>query len=168
MPGLPVPATRCRCLDALGTACSLQRRRGLSVLRRPAHGPWRFKPSSGLLGHGQQPWLPTKQAEQDMARNSRPGAANVQRLSTLWSLCPGQGRRPQSAGGRKPQCTVGPNLEYQVPEVSIRQRRASGSSSRSFSAVAALRSCRLLAQPGPPNPSVKGTSRKRAAPYVER
>jgi hypothetical protein len=61
-----------------------------------------------------------------------------------------------------------PNLKYQMPEVSTRQRHASGQSSHSFAAVAASRSRHLLAQPGSPNISVKGTSRKRAAPYVGR
>ena len=61
-----------------------------------------------------------------------------------------------------------PNLKYQMPEVSTRQRHASGQPSKSFAAVAALRSRHLLAQPDSPNIFVKGTSRKRAAPYVGR
>jgi hypothetical protein len=65
-------------------------------------------------------------------------------------------------------CKGWPNFEYQMPEVSTRQPRASQLSSQSLSAVAVSRSGHPLAQPGSPNPSVKGTSRKRAAPYVER
>ena len=61
-----------------------------------------------------------------------------------------------------------PNLKYKVPEVSTRRRHPSVAKSQSLSAAAALRSRYLLAPPVWPNPSVKGTSRKRAAPYVER
>jgi len=61
-----------------------------------------------------------------------------------------------------------PNLKCKKPEVSTRQRRSSVAESQSLSAVAASRCGQFLALPGWPNPSVKGTSRKRAAPYVER
>jgi hypothetical protein len=61
-----------------------------------------------------------------------------------------------------------PNVKYQMPEASPRQRHASGQPSKSFAAVAALRSRHFLAQSGSPNIFVKGTSRKRAAPYVGR
>jgi hypothetical protein len=61
-----------------------------------------------------------------------------------------------------------PNLKYKMPEVSTRQRRPSVAKSQSLSAAAVSRSGYPLAQPVWPNPSVKGTSRKRAAPYVER
>jgi hypothetical protein len=60
-----------------------------------------------------------------------------------------------------------PNAECQMPTVSTRQRRAHWASSQSSSAVAALRSGCPLAQPGPPNRSVKGTC-LRQAPYLGR
>ena len=69
---------------------------------------------------------------------------------------------------QKQHCRGWPNLEHQMPEVPTRRRRASRPSSQSPSAVAASRSGHRLAQSGSPNHSVKGTSRKRAAPYVER
>ena len=61
-----------------------------------------------------------------------------------------------------------PNSERQMPEASTCQCRASGLSIQSLSVVAVSRSGHSLAQPGSPNHSVKGTSRRRAAPYVER
>jgi hypothetical protein len=56
----------------------------------------------------------------------------------------------------------------QMLEVSTTERQFQVAEIQALSAVAVSRSSRLLAQPGWPNPSVKGTSRKRAAPYVER
>ena len=53
-------------------------------------------------------------------------------------------------------------------EVPTRQRRASWLSSQASSPVVLSRSGHLAVRPDSPNPSVKGTSRKRAAPYVER
>jgi hypothetical protein len=162
MPCLPVLAAQCRCLDAVGTACSLQRRRGLSVLRRPAHGPWRFQPSSGRVGHGVGA---VETCQYSLAKNSS-ARSKRRRLSTLWSLC-----FVKATALSQPMVETsihrGPNRTRML-EVSTRQRHASERSSHSLSAVAALRSCRLLAQSGLPNWSVKGTSRKRAAPYVER
>jgi hypothetical protein len=61
-----------------------------------------------------------------------------------------------------------PSLQYQMLEVSTGERHASVAEGQALLPVAASRSGHLLAQPGWPNPSVKGTSRKRAAPYVER
>ena len=61
-----------------------------------------------------------------------------------------------------------PNLKCQMREVSTRQGRASGHSIQASSPVVLSRSGHRLVQPGPPNISVKGTSRKRAAPYVGR
>jgi hypothetical protein len=55
-----------------------------------------------------------------------------------------------------------------VLQVNAGRRRASRLSSRSLSAVVTSFFGHLLAQPELPNPSVKGTSRRRAAPYVER
>jgi hypothetical protein len=158
---------RSRRLVTKREVCSFWRRRGLSVLRRPAHGPWRFNLSSGRLGH-RSAVVAAGQEGQTWLVPEQPGSSRFERFSTLWSFCLGQGRCPQSAGGRKSECTVGLTQEHQMPEVSTRQPRASGRSSHSFSAVPALRSWRLLAQSGPPNCSVKGTSRKRAAPYVGR
>jgi hypothetical protein len=40
-----------RCVEPMGEACSLLRRLGLSVLRRPAHGQRKLQPSSCQLGH---------------------------------------------------------------------------------------------------------------------
>jgi hypothetical protein len=68
----------------------------------------------------------------------------------------------------KLHCKVGRSVKYQMPEFSRRQRSSTAAQSQSLSAVVISRSGYRLAQPGWPNPSVKGTSRKRAAPYVER
>jgi hypothetical protein len=163
---LPVPTTQCRCLETMGRACSLQRRRGLSVLRRPARGPWRFNPSSGRLGHA------FEAAAASPSSRVRLGSRTAKLMSIpasqyfveflSWSRLSPSVNRCQ-----KNTMHGWPNLECQMPEVSTRQRRASWAS-HPVSAVAPLRSCRLLAQPSSPNHSVKGTSRKRAAPYVER
>jgi hypothetical protein len=56
----------------------------------------------------------------------------------------------------------------QMLELSTAERPFQVAENQALSAVAVSRSGHLLAQPGWPNPSVKGTSRKRAAPYVER
>jgi hypothetical protein len=56
----------------------------------------------------------------------------------------------------------------QMLEVSTPERQFQVAEIQALSAVAVSRSGHLLTQPGWPNPSVKGTSRKRAAPYVER
>jgi hypothetical protein len=56
----------------------------------------------------------------------------------------------------------------QMLEVSTTEHQFQLSEIHALSAVAVSRLGHLLAQPGWPNPSVKGTSRKRAAPYVER
>jgi hypothetical protein len=56
----------------------------------------------------------------------------------------------------------------QMLELSTAERQFQVAENQALSAVAVWRSGYLLAQPGWPNPSVKGTSRKRAAPYVER
>jgi hypothetical protein len=68
----------------------------------------------------------------------------------------------------KMHCKVGRSVKYQMPEFSAPQRSSTAAQSQSLSAVVVSRSGHRLAQPGWPNPSVKGTSRKRAAPYVER
>jgi hypothetical protein len=68
----------------------------------------------------------------------------------------------------KMHCKVGRSAKYQMPELFTPQRSSTAAQSQSLSAVVVSRSGHLLAQPGWPNPSVKGTSRKRAAPYVER
>jgi hypothetical protein len=75
----------------------------------------------------------------------------------------------RSVGRReKMHCKVGRSVKYQMPELPTPQRSSTAAQSQSLSAVVVSRSGHLLAQPGWPNPSVKGTSRKRAAPYVER
>jgi hypothetical protein len=68
----------------------------------------------------------------------------------------------------KMRCKVGRSVKYQMPEFSAPQRSSTAAQSQSLSAVVVSRSGHRLVQPGWPNPSVKGTSRKRAAPYVER
>jgi hypothetical protein len=112
-----------------------------------------------------KPLLPAKRASRLALK--QPDSCKLQRLSTLWSF-----RLVKAVSLSQPMVETAmlgrPNLKYQMPDISTRQRRASRRSSGSFSAVAVVRSCRLLAQPGPPNRSVKGTSRKRAAPYVGR
>jgi hypothetical protein len=80
------------------------------------------------------------------------------------------GRAPSHLASEPRSCSSPslPSSERQMPEVSTCQRCASGLSIQSLSAVAVSRSGYPLAQPGSPNHSVKGTSRRRAAPYVER
>jgi hypothetical protein len=56
----------------------------------------------------------------------------------------------------------------QMLELSTAERQFQVAENQALPPVAVSRSGPLLAQPGWPNPSVKGTSRKRAAPYVER
>ena len=76
--------------------------------------------------------------------------------------------RSVSRRREKMHCKVGRSVKYQMPEFSAPQRSSTAAQSQSLSAVVVSRSGHRLAQPGWPNPSVKGTSRKRAAPYVER
>jgi hypothetical protein len=68
----------------------------------------------------------------------------------------------------KMHCKVGRSLKFQMPKLSTPQRTSTAAQSHSLSAVVVSRSGHRLAQSGWPNPFVKGTSRKRAAPYVER
>jgi hypothetical protein len=70
----------------------------------------------------------------------------------------------------KLHCQVWRSVKYQIPELPALQRSSTAAPSQSFSAVVLSRSGHLLAQPGGPNPSVKGTScgKPQAAPYVER
>jgi hypothetical protein len=111
---------------------------------------------------------PLRHAEQagGLALNSRL-EATFKRRGTLWGLCPGKVVAPDRPMGET-SLQGWPNLKFQVPEVSTHQRRRSVAENQAPSAVAASRSGHLLAPSGWPNPSVKGTSRKRAAPYVER
>ena len=99
---------------------------------------------------------------QEVVQSTYSSAGSMARISAA-------SRLPRLASQlQKQHCRGWPNLEHQMPEVSTRRRRASGLSSQSPSAVAVSRSGHPLAQPGSPNHSVKGTSRWRAAPYVER
>jgi len=142
--------------------CTHQPRRGLSVLRRPTLGRRQLKPSSCQLGLGIEP----------LTSATRVGNSQVAAFSTVAVLC--ESRPSHSCGawradGRSFICRP-PNPEYQMPEVSTRQRRAYRPEGQSFSPVAVSRSGHLLAQPGPPNISVKGTScgKPQDAPYVGR
>jgi hypothetical protein len=58
--------------------------------------------------------------------------------------------------------------EFDMSEVSTSTRPAARQPSLSLARLVVQRSARLPAQLGSPNHSIKGTSRKRAAPYVER
>jgi hypothetical protein len=162
MPHLPLPAARCLSLDA---SCPWERRAHFSVgLGCPSFGGQRtLRSRSGRLlaslGTCRRSSLFAKRPRRLPAHSIVGSVARVSALS----------RSPRLAGRRQKQyCKGWPNFEYQMPEVSTRHGRASGHSTQSLPAVAASRSGRPLAQPGSPNHSVKGTSRKRAAPYVER
>jgi hypothetical protein len=75
--------------------------------------------------------------------------------------------RRQNAGSlRSSTASLQPASEMQ--QTSRCLRSAQSHLYRHASASVALRSGHLVAQRHSPNPSVKGTSRKRAAPYVER
>jgi hypothetical protein len=162
MPRLPLPAAQCLSLDALS---QWERRARFSVgLGCPSFGGQRtgYGSSSRLLAS-----LGTRRRSSLFAKHPSQVAGAHHRRRHGTSLCPS--RVPRLAGRRQKQyCKGWPNFEYQMPEVSTRHGRASGRSSQSYSPVAVSRSGQLLAQPGSPNRSVKGTSRKRAAPYVER
>jgi hypothetical protein len=91
------------------------------------------------------------------------GVAGLGESSSAWSSF----SRPASQLQRK-HCRVGRSVKYQMPGISTRQRSSTAAQNQSLSPVVISRSGDLLARPGWTNPSVKGTSRKRAAPYVER
>ena len=61
---------RSRCLDPMGEACSLQRRCGLSVLRRPAHGRRRVRLHASLVT-GLKRLLPAERVGSGMASSSQ-------------------------------------------------------------------------------------------------
>jgi hypothetical protein len=63
-----------RCLDPMGEACSLQRPRGLSVLRRPAHRRWQHQPSSCQLGHMSETIAARQASESCLQRVPAPAA----------------------------------------------------------------------------------------------
>jgi hypothetical protein len=71
---------------------------------------------------------------------------------------------------KKMHCKVGRSVKYQMPELFTPQRSSTAAQSQSLSAVVVSRSGHRPAQPGWPNPTVKGTScgRPQAAPYLER
>ena len=84
----------------------------------------------------------------------------------FWRSLPRRGRRAEPTW-KDTSSQARPN-RIQVHEVSTRRRHAIWQPGCFPAPLAASRSCCLLAQCGSPNHSVKGTSRKRAAPYVER
>jgi hypothetical protein len=103
----------------------------------------------------------------DRATKSQLGASSG--VSVLGESSPAWSWFSRSASRReKLHCEVGRSVKYQMPELSARQSSSTAEQSQSLSAVVISRSGHRLAQPGWPNPFVKGTSRKRAAPYVER
>jgi len=162
MPRLPFPAAQCLSLDALS---QWEGRARFSVgLGCPSYGGQRTvgADSSRLLASlvtSRRSSLFVKRRRRLPAHSIVVGMARVSAISLS----------PRFACRRQKQCCKGwPNFEHQMPEVSTRRRRASGHSTQSLPAVAVSRSGHLLALSGSPNRSVKGTSRKRAAPYVER
>jgi hypothetical protein len=162
MPRLPLPAAQCLSLD---TWSQWERHARFSVgLGCPSFGGQRADRggASRLLAS----LVASKRSSLFAKRPRRVPAHSIVGSTARVSVI---SRSPRLAGRREKQyCKGWPNFEHQMPEVSTRQRRTSGASSQSSSAVAASRSGQILAQPGSPNHSVKGTSRKRAAPYVER
>ena len=158
----PMPAAQCPSLDAFGQR---ERRARFSVgLGCPSYGGQRTDcGASGLLlarlVTGLRSSLSGKRLVGHTKLYRRPYFAKVS-----------AGRAPSHLASEPRSCSSPgrPNSERKMPEASTCQRRASGLPIQSLSAVAASRSGRSLAQPGSPNRSVKGTSRKRAAPYVER
>ena len=162
MPHLPFPAAQSLSLDALS---QWERRAHFSVgVGCPSFGGQRTGRGGAIrllasFVTNRRSSLFAKGATWFPAHSIVGGVARVSARS----------RSPRLASRTENQCCKGwPNFEHQMLEVSTRQRHASGQLSQSCSAVAASRSGQLLAQPGSPNRSVKGTSRKRAAPYVER
>jgi hypothetical protein len=162
MPRLPLPADQCLSLD---TSSQWERRARLSVgLGCPSYGGQRTDcDDSGRLLASLVTGL----------KSSLLGKRLVCRAKLyrrLYFAKISAGRAPSHLASEPRSCSSPsrPNPERQMPEVSTCQRRASGLSIQSLSAVVVSRSGHPLAQPGSPNRSVKGTSRKRAAPYVER
>jgi hypothetical protein len=161
MPHLPSPAAQYLSLDTL-SQWERRARFSVSVGCPPFGGQRTVSADSSLLLAS----LVTSRRSSLFAKRPRRLPARSVVGGRHESL-PLHGRRAWPAPAES-VCKGWPNFEHQMPEVSTRQRRASWRPSRSLSAVAASRSGHLLAQPGSPNRSVKGTSRKRAAPYVER
>ena len=162
MPCLPSPATECFELDAV---CQCESRACFSVgVGCPSFGGQRTvrggvgrllarvvtKPMASLFGKLRGQAFSKFGPKRYFARISR--THSLQRVATL----------------PKASATARPSPKRQMLEVPTRQRRASWLSSQASSPVVLSRSGQLAVRPDPPNPSVKGTSRKRAAPYVER
>ena len=113
---------------------------------------------------GLKPQRPAERAG-GLALNSRVEA--VSRVAVLCEgLCPVRVVALGLPGGEN-AVQGWPYLKFPIPKVSAPASCPSGKS-QSLSPVAASRSGHRLAPPGWPNPFVKGTPRKRAAPYVER
>jgi len=167
-----VVGPRCRLCQChqLSASVSMPCAHGRSVL---ASAPvWAVRPSAASARSVEAPafFLPAWSHVGDHGRS--PSAQEVTRSayssvdSKAWVSA--ASRLPRLAGQwQKQHCRSWSNLEHQMPEVSTRRRRASGTSSQSSSAIAVSRSCHPLVQPGSPNHSVKGTC-LRQAPYVER
>jgi hypothetical protein len=162
MPRLPLPAAQCLSLDALGQR---ERRARFSVsLGCPSFGGQR-------TGNGHSSRLLASLVTDLTPSLSGKRAVGLLRFPSSVVLCENLCTASLAALGRRVRAfssSLAQPQERQMPEVSTHRRRASGPSSQSSSAVAVSRSGHLLVQPGSPNRSVKGTSRKRAAPYVER
>jgi hypothetical protein len=163
MPHLPFPAAQCLNLDALS---QWERRARFSVgLGCPSFGGQRAgrSCSSRLLASVVTDLNPPLPA----AGSWKAFAKFYPRRGALRESLRSHGHRawPRT---RRWSLPARSNPEHQMPKVSVCQLRASWLPSHSLSAVVASRSAHPLAQPGSPNRSVKGTSRKRAAPYVER
>jgi hypothetical protein len=163
MPSLPMSPVESLSLDA---GCPWEKRACFSAgLGCPSFGGQRaVRGNSSLLLTG----LVTCRRSSLFAERPRSHAVSTFSVSSMARVSAASRLQRLPGQWRKQHCRGWPNLEHQMPEVPIRRRRASGPSSQSSSAVAVSRSSHPLAQPGSPNPSVKGTSRKRAAPYVER
>jgi hypothetical protein len=161
MSRLPLPAAECLSLDALSPR---ERRARFSVgLGCPSFGGQRTvrghfsRLLASLVTDLKQPLLGKR-------------VVGLRQVPSSVVLCESLCNASVAASGYRPECSVPalPNSEPQMPEVSTSQRRASGPPTQSLSPVMLSRSGHPLAQSGSPNRSVKGTSRKRAAPYVER
>ena len=167
-PSLPMSAVESLGLDAL---CPWERRATASVgLGCPSFGGQRTvrggssrRHASLVTGLRQQLLAPLGQNPGTCQRPTPPLAVLCEKPVPVHHLRP---RRPLNAL----PLWCWPHLVHQMLEVSTRQRRAQVVEIQAFSAVSASRSGHPLAQPGSPNPSVKGTScgKPQAAPYVER
>ena len=162
MPRSPMPAARCLSLDAFSPR---ERRARFSVgLGCPSFGDQRTAcgDSRRLLASLVTGFRPSLSGKRLLGRTKFYRRPYFARISA--------GQAPSHLASEPRSCSSPsrPKSDRKMPEVSTCQRCASGLSIQSLSAVAVSRSGHPPAQPGSPNRSVKGTSRRRAAPYVER